>query len=103
MIIKKYSKNILSSKIDYEWKIEIEKKFRILTKNIDELTNILHDITNIEKKNDFKNCNSIITIKNHDEIINILKRYFENNVSKKNYFRFKKKYLTTTITFVSIE
>ena len=37
--------------------------------------------------------------------MNILKRYFENNVSKKKLFSFFKikQYLTTIITFVSIE
>ena len=52
--------------------------------------NIFYDITNIEKKNDFENCNSIIIIKNHDEIMNILKRHFENNVSNEKIFSFFK-------------
>ena len=64
-------------------KLSLKKKIRILTKNVNKLTNVFYDITNIEKKNDFKNYNSIIIIKNYDEIMNILKRHFENNVSNK--------------------
>ena len=61
-------------------RLNLRKKNRILTKKLKKLTNFFHDITNIENKNDFKNCNSIITIKNYDQIMSILNRYFENNV-----------------------
>ena len=43
--------------------------------------NIFYKILKIKNQNNFKNCNLIITIKNHNEIMNILKRYFENNIS----------------------
>ena len=52
-----------------------------MTKNIDAITNIFQNILKFENQNDFSNCNSIIIIKNHDEIMNILKRYLKNNVS----------------------
>ena len=75
-----YSKNILLSKIDYKWKFEFEKKFRAIIKNIDAITNIFRNISKLENQNDFNNYNSIITIKNHDEIVKILKRHFENKI-----------------------
>ena len=61
----------------------MKKKFRKITKNIDIIRNIFRNILKLENQNDFNNCNSIITIKNYDEIMNILKRHFENNISKK--------------------
>ena len=45
------------------------------------MTYIFQNILKLENQNDFNNRNSIITIKNYDEIMNILKYYFENNIS----------------------
>ena len=81
--IKIYSKNVLLSKINYEWEFEFEKKFRKIAKNVDIITNIFENISKLENQCDFNNCNSIIIIKNRDEIVNILKRHLENNISKK--------------------
>ena len=82
---KKYSKNILSSKIDYKWKLELKEKFRAIIKNIDVITNIFRDISKFEIQNDFNKRNLMITIKSYDEIVNNLKCYFENNISKKKF------------------
>ena len=61
----------------YIARCEINSIILILDKFI---TNILK----LKNQNDFNNRNSIITIKNHDEIVNILKRYFENNILNEN-------------------
>ena len=70
--------------------MNLKKKIRKITKNVNTITNIFRNILKLENQNDFNNRNSIITIKNHDEIVNILKRYFENNISKKKLFSFYK-------------
>ena len=45
------------------------------------MTNIFQNISKLENQNDFNDRNSIITMKNYDEIMNILKRHLESNVS----------------------
>ena len=79
-ITKKTLKVYYYQKLILNEKLNLEKKFRILTKNVSKLTNIFHKITNIKNENDFKNNNSIIIIKNYDKIVNILKRYFKSNI-----------------------
>ena len=85
--------------------LNLKKKFREIAKNVDTITNIFRNISKLENKNDFNDCNLIITIKNYDEIVNILKYHFENNISKKKSFSFfkTKQYLTIIITFISIK
>ena len=45
---KKYSKNVSLFEIDYKWKFELKKKFRVIIKNVDAITNIFQKILKLE-------------------------------------------------------
>ena len=73
----RYQKLIINKKLN------LRKNFRILIKNVNELTNIFNKISKIKNQNNFKNFYSIIIIKNYNKIVNSLKRHLENNVLNK--------------------
>ena len=57
-----------------------KKKIREIIKIVNIIANIFRNISKLENQNDSNDRNLIITMKNHNEIVNILKRHLESNV-----------------------